>query len=95
MRWARVAAVVAIAARPTASAKNAASLLTATMLVTDVGTVADRVAMGFGSGAHDAITTVVGTTITVNGAVIEIKDFAAKTEYTPPSSPNSSPVDTF
>ena len=55
-----------------------ASLLIATMLVTDVGTVADHDETRRDSGARDVITIAVGTTIIANGAVIEVIDFVAK-----------------
>ena len=84
MRWARVVVVVMVAASPTAWAENAASLLTVMMLVTGVGTVADRVATQRGSGVRDAITIVAGTAIIAAGAVIVITDFTAKKRSTRP-----------
>ena len=82
MRWPRVGAVDTVAGSTKVSAGSVASLLTATMLVTDVGTVADRDAIPRGqpvtSGARDAIMIAAGTTITATGARIATTHFVAK-----------------
>ena len=94
MRWPRDADVAVVVARVKVSVGSVASLLTATTLVTDVGTAADRDVIPHGRpvtyAAHDVIATAVGTTITATGAVIATTNFVAKSSNTPPSSPNSS-----
>ena len=82
MLWPRDADVAAVVARVKVSVGSVASLLTATMLVTDVGTAADREEIHRGqtvtSDARDVITTAAGTTIIATGAGIATTDFAAK-----------------
>jgi hypothetical protein len=90
MRWARVAAVVVVTARASAWVVSVASLLIATMLVTDVGTVVDHDVTRSGravmSDAHDAIVIVIGRAIIAHGVVIETIDFVAKNRTNAPSS---------
>src|SRR5689334_21984517 len=99
MRWPRVAAVATVADSTKVSAGSVASLLTATMRATDVGTAADHDVTQRGQAAtiaaRDVITTAAGTAITATGAVIATTGSATKSSQHAPSLTQLSPVDTF